>query len=160
MLLSTISLIYYFILFKCCKSLHTTPESMLSEVKERLEGLKYNIDFGERGWGNTGEEDRYMHIHYGKRGHFTEVPKHFCPLYCSSPSLKGRRKTHKGKNVRTNNAYCVSYKNLYASTSVKSNCAQNKNRALTKADADSRVLRNSLTSFYCHFLFKRVQKES
>ena len=35
---------------------------MLSEVKERLEGLKYNIDFGERGWGNTGEEDRYMSI--------------------------------------------------------------------------------------------------
>ena len=37
-----------------------TPESMLSEVKERLEGLKYNLDFGERGWGNTGEGDRYM----------------------------------------------------------------------------------------------------
>ena len=33
---------------------------MLSEVKERLEGLKYNIDFGERGWGNKGEGDRYM----------------------------------------------------------------------------------------------------
>jgi len=33
---------------------------MLSEVKERLEGLKYNIDFGKRGWGNTGGGDRYM----------------------------------------------------------------------------------------------------
>ena len=33
---------------------------MLSEVKERLESLKYNIDFGEKGWGNTGEGDRYM----------------------------------------------------------------------------------------------------
>ena len=27
-----------------------TPESMLSEVKERLEGPKYNIDFGGEGW--------------------------------------------------------------------------------------------------------------
>ena len=27
------------------------PESMLSEVKERLQGPKYNIDFGGRGWG-------------------------------------------------------------------------------------------------------------
>ena len=26
-----------------------TPESMLSEVKERLEGPKYNIDFGGKG---------------------------------------------------------------------------------------------------------------
>ena len=46
--------------------------------------------------------------------------------YCSSTSLKGRRKTREGKNLRTNNAYYVSYKNLYASTSVKSNCAQNR----------------------------------
>ena len=28
---------------------------MLFEVKERLEGLKYNIDFGGRGWGYTGK---------------------------------------------------------------------------------------------------------
>ena len=42
------------------------PESMLSELKERLEGPKYNIDF----WG---------YVHYTKRGHFTEVSQHFCP---------------------------------------------------------------------------------
>ena len=30
------------------------PESMLFIVKERLEGLKYNIGFSGRGWGNTG----------------------------------------------------------------------------------------------------------
>ena len=28
---------------------------MLSVAKERLEGLKYNIDFGGRGWGTQGE---------------------------------------------------------------------------------------------------------
>ena len=33
---------------------------MLSEVKERLEGLKYHLDFVERGWWNTGERDRYI----------------------------------------------------------------------------------------------------
>ena len=48
-----------------------TPESMLFEVKERLEGIKYNIDFGGRGWGYTGEGDRY--VPNAKRGHFTEV---------------------------------------------------------------------------------------
>ena len=31
------------------------PESMLFVVKEWFEGLKYNIDFGGRGWGYTGE---------------------------------------------------------------------------------------------------------
>jgi len=44
---------------------------MLFEVKERLEGLKYNIDFAGRGWGYTGEGGRY--VHYAQRGHFTEV---------------------------------------------------------------------------------------
>ena len=33
---------------------------MLSEVKERVEGLKYHLDFRERGWWNTGGGDRYM----------------------------------------------------------------------------------------------------
>ena len=28
---------------------------MLSELKERLEGPKYNIDFGGRGWGRQGK---------------------------------------------------------------------------------------------------------
>ena len=28
---------------------------MLSEVKERSEGPKYNIDLGERGWGRQGK---------------------------------------------------------------------------------------------------------
>ena len=69
MLLSTISFIYYFILFK--RRNPPTPESMLFEVKERLEGLKYNIDFGGRGWGYTGQGDRY--VHNAKRGNFTEV---------------------------------------------------------------------------------------
>ena len=62
---------------------------MLSEVKERLEGPKYNIDFGGKGLRCTGEGDRY--VHYAKRGHFTDVSQHFCPslseckivLYCT-----------------------------------------------------------------------------
>ena len=41
---STISFTYYFILFKHHKS--PIPESMLFVVKERIEGLKYNIDLG------------------------------------------------------------------------------------------------------------------
>ena len=40
---------------------------MLSEVKERLEGPKYNNDFGGKGLG------------YAKRGHSTEVSQHFRP---------------------------------------------------------------------------------
>ena len=28
---------------------------MLSEIKERIEGPKYNIDFGGRGWGKQGK---------------------------------------------------------------------------------------------------------
>ena len=32
-----------------------TPESMLFVVKERIEGLKYNIDFGGRGGDTQGE---------------------------------------------------------------------------------------------------------
>ena len=49
-----------------------TRKSMLSEVKERLEGPKYNIDFGGKGLGYCrGEGDRY--VHYAKRGHFWEV---------------------------------------------------------------------------------------
>ena len=43
-LLSTIYLIHYFILLNVVNL--PTPESMLSEVKERLEGLKYHLDFG------------------------------------------------------------------------------------------------------------------
>ena len=43
---------------------------MLSEVKERFEGPKYNIDFGGKGLGYGGEGDRY--VHYAKRGHFWE----------------------------------------------------------------------------------------
>ena len=31
------------------------PKSMLSEIKERIEGPKYNIDFGGRGWGKQGK---------------------------------------------------------------------------------------------------------
>ena len=51
---------------------------MLSEVKERLVGPKYNIDFGGvRGWGRQGKGIGY--VHYAKRGHFTEVSQHFCP---------------------------------------------------------------------------------
>ena len=53
------------------------PESMLFEVKERLKDPKYNIDFGGKGLGYTGEGD--MYVHYVKRGHFTEVSQHFCP---------------------------------------------------------------------------------
>ena len=53
------------------------PESALSEVNERLEGPKYNIDFGGRGLRYTGEGDRY--VHYSKRSHLMEVSQHFCP---------------------------------------------------------------------------------
>ena len=79
---STISFTYYFILFKHHKS--PTSESMLFVVKERIEGLKYNIDLGE-GWGYTGGGDRYVHYGNAKRGHFIEVSQHFCPsLYLKS----------------------------------------------------------------------------
>ena len=54
-----------------------TPESKLSKVKERLKGLKYSIGFGGKGWGYTEEGHRY--VHYGKRGHFTEMSQHFYP---------------------------------------------------------------------------------
>ena len=40
-------------------------------LKKRLEGPKYNIDFGGKGLGYRGEEDRY--VHYAKRGHLWEV---------------------------------------------------------------------------------------
>ena len=50
---------------------------MLFEVKERLEGLKYHIDFGGRGWGHAGDGERYAH--FVKSGHFTEVCRHFFP---------------------------------------------------------------------------------
>ena len=70
----TISFIYYFILFKCRKSPHPPNQS---EVKKRLEGPKFNIEFGGKGLGWTGEGDKY--IHYAKRGHFMEVCQHFCP---------------------------------------------------------------------------------
>jgi len=48
---------------------------MLFEVKERLEGLKYHIDFGGRRWGYVGDGERYAH--FVKRGHFTEACRHF-----------------------------------------------------------------------------------
>jgi len=35
---------------------------MLFVVKERLKGLKYNIDFGGEGWGYTGGGDRYVRV--------------------------------------------------------------------------------------------------
>jgi len=50
---------------------------MLFIVKERLEGLKYNIGFRGRGWENTGGGDRYVHC--SKRGYFKEESQHFCP---------------------------------------------------------------------------------
>ena len=53
MLLSTISFIYYFIPFKRRKSPHPTPEPVLAEVNERLEGPKYNIE--GKGWGTQGK---------------------------------------------------------------------------------------------------------
>ena len=52
MLLSTISFIYFFILFKYRKS--PTPKSILLEAKESLEGLKYNIDVLGGGGGGGG----------------------------------------------------------------------------------------------------------
>ena len=77
MLLSTISFIYFFILFKYRKS--PTPKSILLEAKESLEGLKYNIDVFFGGvWGYTGGGDRYVHC--SKRGHFIEVSQHLSLL--------------------------------------------------------------------------------
>ena len=55
-----------------------TPESMLFVVKERIEGLKYNIDFGGRGGDTQGGGGI-------ERDHFTDVSQHFCPsLYLKS----------------------------------------------------------------------------
>ena len=48
---------------------------MLFEVKERLKGLKYHIDFGGRGWGYAGDRVRYAH--FVKSGHFTKACRHF-----------------------------------------------------------------------------------
>ena len=62
-----------------------TPESMLSEVKERLEGLKYHLDFVERGWWNTGGRDRYMFT-MEKGVILQKCLNTFVPR-CSSPSL-------------------------------------------------------------------------
>ena len=41
---------------------------MLSEVKERLEGPKYNIDFGGKGLGYRGKGIG-TYVHYAKKGH-------------------------------------------------------------------------------------------
>ena len=47
---------------------------MLFSVEERLDGIKYNIDFARRGWGYTGGGDKYAYNE--KWGHFTEVRQH------------------------------------------------------------------------------------
>lgn len=60
-LLSTISLIYYFIVN------NPTPKAMLFVVKERLECPKYNSGLGG--------VDRYVHC--SKRDHFIKVSQHF-----------------------------------------------------------------------------------
>ena len=62
-----------------------TPESMLSEVKERLEGLKYHLDFVERGWWNIGERDRYMFTM--EKGVILQKCLNTFVPHCSSPSL-------------------------------------------------------------------------
>ena len=62
-----------------------TPESMLSEVKERLEGLKYHLDFRERGWWNTGGGDRYMFT--VEKGVILQKCLNTFVPHCSSPSL-------------------------------------------------------------------------
>ena len=54
---------------------------MLSEVKERLEGPKYNIDFGGKELGFRGEGNRTMStmqkgVIYGK-----SRPQHFCSSF-------------------------------------------------------------------------------
>ena len=41
---------------------------MLFSVEERLDDIKYNIDFGGRGKGDRGEGDRS--VHYEKKGAF------------------------------------------------------------------------------------------
>ena len=52
---------------------------MLFVVKERLEGLNYNIEFLGEGVGYTGGGgDRY--IYYAKKGHVIEVSQHFSSL--------------------------------------------------------------------------------
>ena len=62
-----------------------TPESMLSEVKERLEGLKYHLDFRERGWWNTGGGDRCMFT--VEKGVILQKCLNTFVPHCSSPSL-------------------------------------------------------------------------
>ena len=58
---------------------------MLFEVKERLKGLKHNIDIGGRGWEDTGERDTY--VHYAKKAILQKFLNTFVP-HCSFPDNK------------------------------------------------------------------------
>ena len=57
-----------------------TTKSMLSEVIERIDVPKDNIDIGGRGWGYTGEGDRY--VYYAKRAILRKCLNTFVP-HCS-----------------------------------------------------------------------------
>ena len=71
---------------------------MLSEVKERLEGPKYNIDFGGEGTEVDREGDRQ--VHYSKRGHFTEVSQHFCPSLWAADLVEMQKFSKWNKGVK------------------------------------------------------------
>ena len=128
MLLSTISFIYYFILFRRPQS--PTPESTLFVVQETLEGLKHNTGFEGRGCFYTGGGDRFVHC--SKRGHFIEVSQHFCPslwataiskAWCDSNSLffsSTIKKKTKGGSARRVTVFLVGmrYKPIYSQTSL------------------------------------------
>ena len=74
-LLSTISYICYFILFKHRKSPHPRINVVCS--KRKTWGSETQHWFRREGWEYTGEGNRYVHC--SKGGHFIEVSQHVCP---------------------------------------------------------------------------------
>ena len=129
-----------------------TPELIMSEIKERLEGLKHHLDFGERGWWNTGGGDRYMFT-MEKGVILQKCLTTFVP-YCSSPSLwkEGGRHVKANTCIQILQTVCPTKMDMLIHQSNPLCPEQN------RADADSRVLRNSL-QVYRHCLLKCVQKE-
>ena len=129
-----------------------TPELIMSEIKERLEGLKHHLDFGERGWWNTGGGDRYMFT-MEKGVILQKCLTTFVP-YCSSPSLWKEGGRHVKANTCIQILHTACPTKIYMLIHQSSPLCPEQNRA----DADSRVLRNSL-QVYRHCLLKCVQKE-
>ena len=82
-ILSTISFIYYFILFKRRKSSH--PRINVVWSKRKTWGSKRQHWFWGEGWGWTGERDTY--VHYAKKAILQKFLNTFVP-HCSFPDNK------------------------------------------------------------------------